>query len=127
MPFLHVICDIGFSIPLIFQVSKEEDEASLVFAQELLKLLKHLPMDFRKKTSTVIIMAGVCSMAMKKNQPVLTVTSTLTLKPDHMEVVQEAAGPLRKVKVAGELLEEADFKTLDEGQWFNGKVIAHIG
>ena len=64
-----------------------------------------------------MIMAGVCSMTMKKNQPDLTVTSTLKLKPDPMEVVKEAAGPLRKVKGTWEVLEEADFKILDEGQW----------
>ena len=84
-------------------------------------------MDLRKKTSTVMIMAGICSMAMKKTLPVLTVTTTLKLKPSHMEVVEEATGPLRKVKVAGEVLEEGDFKTLDEGQWLNDKVIAPIG
>ena len=60
-------------------------------------------MGLRKKTFRVMIMAGVCSMAMKKNQPVLTVTSTFKLESDHMEVVQEAAGPLRKVKIAGEV------------------------
>lgn len=70
-------------------------------------------------------LAGVCSKASTSFEPVIACAETLKLEPNHLQVITtntENAALSERMCVGGEVLERADFDTLQAGKWLNDKV-----
>ena len=127
MFYKNIFFQINFQLwkyrQLYRQVSEELDDLTTICAQELLPLIRHIPMEMSDRTSKIMIMASVCARAMTRNQPVLVVSSTLKLKPDHLDAVPDTnTMPCPSINVGGESLQAADIRTLDDNEWLNDKV-----